>query len=98
MASSDRMTWACTGSNQDRVRYFMIKAAIAVMAEAENAANHVDRMAYAMRCLTGQADVTQYTIGVATNSTIAAKIDAVETVSDSDLEYTVNSLFDAYAG
>lgn len=108
MSSADCMAIANNGTFQQRVKYYMQRAAIAVMAEAPEHANHADRVAYARRVLdvtgsTGMAaSIAEYAIAVVTNSTIAATIAAnplnQAAISDNDLEFTVNSMFDAFAG
>ena len=80
---------------QDKVRYFLVKAAIAVMAEDGATDNHAARVLFAQKCLAGTASVASYALGVSTNATIKGKIDA-GTDYDSDLEFVVNSMFDAY--
>lgn len=80
-----------------RVEYFVIKAALAVMTESEATANHSDRIVYAQRVLNANYNKHGYVVGVLTNSTIAALSDP-SAVNDNDLEFVVNSLFDAFAG
>ena len=82
---------------QDKIRFFMVKAAISVMAEINTTDFHTERAAYAIKILSGTASVDAYALGVSANDTVKAKIDA-ETDYDSDLEFVVNSLFTAYAG
>lgn len=76
-----------------RVQFAMMKAAIAVQAESSGAANHTNRSGYARSVLN---DPNRYgplfAQGVVTNAAIT------DTSSDSDIEFTVNSLWDAYAG
>ena len=82
---------------QDKVKFYVVKAAIAVMAEAGTVEGHTERVAFAEKVLAGAASMAMYALGVSTNATIKTKIDA-GTDYDSDLEFVVNSLFDAYAG
>ena len=82
---------------QDKISFYMTKAAIAVMAELDTTANHVNRVAYAEDILAADVSINAYAQGVSTNATIKTKIDNEEDY-DSDLEFVVNSLFDAYAG
>ena len=82
---------------QDKVHYYMVKAAIAVMTEAAIVGEHELRAAYATKVLNNLVSVAAYALGVSTNVTIKAKIDAGEDY-DGDLEFVVNSLFTAFAG
>ena len=82
-----------------RVDFFMKKAAVAILAEVVATAGHTERVAYAKLVLDGTASVREFATGVGTNTTVATVIvGGDETVTDSDLEFTVNSLFSAYAG
>jgi len=82
---------------KDKVNYYMVKAAIAVMAEEVATEHHEKRVDLASRILRGSFSVEAYALGVTTNAAIKGKIDA-GTSYDADLEFTVNSLFTAYAG
>lgn len=94
---ADEITW------QDRIEYYRLKAAIAVMAEDAQTANHAERVTYAKKIIEGGDNISGYSLAVATNSTIQAAI-IVATgapgwdVTDNDIEFTVNSLFNAFAG
>lgn len=87
---------------KNRVNYAMINAAVAVVAEANNTANHQKRCDFARSIIGGSANVFQYCIGVLNNSTIAAEANSATTpdfaIPDSDIQFAVNSLFNAYAG
>lgn len=87
---------------KDRVRFYATKAAIAVMSEAGNVVGHAERVIYAKAILAGSVDIQQLAYGVVTNSTIAASADAGTPpdfeIVDGDIEFVVNSLFNAYAG
>jgi len=80
-----------------KIKYEMVKAAIAVMAEAAATVGHAARITYAGKILDGSASVEQMAIGVATNTTIKGHIEA-ERDYVPDLPFTINSLFNAYAG
>lgn len=95
MAAADSMTVAINGAFQDRVRYFLVKAAVAVMAEAGNTAGHALRVTYANAVLAGSAPITPVSVAVTTNATVAA---AGFAATDGDLEFVVNSLFSALSG
>ena len=82
---------------QDKVMYYVTKAAIAVMAEEAITPHHAKRVAFAHRILDGGFRVERYALGVMANSTIKSKVDS-DTKYDDDLEFVVNSLFTAYAG
>lgn len=103
MASFDEMlTIASQTAFLRRVEYALKKAAIAVMAEEASTANHSERVTYAKKILEGSASVSEYAKSVVTNSTITTNGDLSESplfgINDSDLEYTVNSMFNAMAG
>lgn len=76
-----------------RVQHAMLKAAIAVQAEATNTTNHINRSAYARSVLN---DPNRYGAffaqGVVTNGAIT------DASSDSDIEFTVNAMWDAFSG
>ena len=88
---------------QAKVQYYMTKAAVAVMAEAyggtgqPTADEHLKRTDYAKKILSGEINITEYCRAVTTNSTITQKFLANQEFQ-SDLEYVVNSLYDAFAG
>lgn len=84
-----------------RVRYCAKKAAVAVMAEAPETASHAERVAYAKQLLDGTASASSYAQAVVTNATLTAsgELDPAQFgISDGDLEFTVNSMFNAMAG
>lgn len=82
---------------QDKVKFEMQTAAIAVMAEAAETANHVERVVYAKSILDGSASVQEMAIGVLTNLTIKAQVIADEDYTD-NLAYAVTTMFNAFAG
>ncbi len=79
-----------------RVKYFMQKAAAAVLAEAGSVSGHDLRAAYANKVLVGSASELEMAMTVVTNSTIAAA--GAFLSPDSDIEFAVNSFWDAFAG
>jgi hypothetical protein len=85
-----------------RVEYCLKKAAIDVMAELATVDNHAERVAYATKVLTGEASVGEYARAVVTNPTLTAGGDISSPpnmgISDGDLQYTVESMFNAHAG
>ena len=80
-----------------KVQFEMVKAAIAVMAEAAVTTGHALRIVYAGKILDGSASVEQMAIGVVTNTTIKGHIEA-GTDYTPDLAFVINTLFNAYAG
>jgi hypothetical protein len=92
------MTFVKTDADfQNRVKYFFQKAAIAVMAEDPGTTNHDERADFAGAVLGGDMDVLELAIAVATNATIAANIVATIESTDNDVEFTVNSMYNAFA-
>lgn len=87
---------------QNRVEYCLKKAAVAVMAELAGTANHAERVVYASKVLDGQASVIEAAKAAVTNPTLTAGGDIgagpLFGISDNDLEFTVNSMFNAFAG
>lgn len=94
---ADYWTFQNNKEFRGKVKYEMQMAAIAVMAEAAETANHTERVAYAKEILDGSASITKFCIGILTNSTIKAHVIA-DTDYTSDLAYTVSSMFNAFAG
>lgn len=99
MAFSDQATLAETPAFIKRVRLALCKAAVAVCSEAyggvgqPSAAQHNLRAAWATQVLRNpEIPAVWYAWGVVTNGAITA-----ESI-DSDIEFTVNGMFDAYAG
>lgn len=85
---------AGTAEFQDRVRYFAVKSALAIVAESDQTANHADRLVWARGILNG-GSVAGLALGVLTNPTIAA---SAPNVVDGDVEFAVVSMIDAFAG
>ena len=85
-----------------RVKFLATKAAVAVMAEDAGTANHAERVVYAKTVLDGTYNANTMAIACLTNSTIQAGADVTDApdygISDNDLEFAVNSLFNAMAG
>ena len=86
---------------QNRVKYYMQKAGIAVMTEANTTPNHTERVTYANKVLDGTASVFEQAVGVTTNATIAAEANAATQpdwgIQDSNIEFQVNAQYNAYA-
>lgn len=103
MASYNEMQLIAADANfQRRVLYCLKKAAVAVMAEDAETGNHAERVVYAKSVLEGTAGAAEAAKAIVTNSTITAGADPTTLpgfdISDGDLEFTVNSMFNAFAG
>lgn len=102
--ASDLMIIANAPGFQGRVKYWLESAAVAVMAEAANTASHGPRVNYAYSILRGSASVLEVTVAVLTNTTIAGEANVATTansgyaIPDSDIQFAINSLFNALAG
>jgi len=89
---------------QKRVKYALQSAALGVMAEAGNVTSHAARVIYAKLVLSGSANVFEVSVGVLNNSTIASEAEITVPASgsfsipDSDIQFAVNSDFNAFAG
>lgn len=86
---------------QARVAYALNVAAVAAYNEAGTVAGHAARAAYATKVLNGQADIPAVALAVLTNSTIAAEANSAaagNSIPDSDIQFSINSLFSALAG
>ena len=97
MVIANNSTW------KTRIKYMMQKGAVAVMAEAGSVSGHDLRAAYAKTVLSGEASIYQYSVAVVTNSTILTGLNLSTNpdganISDNDLEFTVNSMWDAFSG
>ena len=94
MTLTEQITWLGVADNVSHVRQCLCKAAVAVAAEDASAtAHHATRSAYAFAVLGNPtAAGTAAAFAVATNPGLTT------TPSDSDLEFTVNSMFNALAG
>jgi len=80
-----------------QVRQACITSAIAISAEINTTANHTNRANYSKQVLAAPDYYAPIIAqGVANNSTIAAE--AIGAVVDSDVQFTVNSIWNAYAG
>ena len=93
MAAIDSMELAHDRGFARRVKYFMTKAALAIYPEGPNP-NKSQRVTYATTVLDGSASVFEMTVAVLTNATVAA---AGVAATDADIEFTVNSFWDAFS-
>ncbi len=96
MALNKIIAEARTRQLQDKIRYHLGAAGIAVMAEEESHENHVNRLNYAGVILRGGANIFQVALALVTNLTIAAKIEADEDY-DGDIAYVITTIYDAFA-
>ncbi len=85
-----------------RVEYCLKKSAVAVMAEDAGTGSHAERVVYAKLILGGDASVQEAAKAIVTNSTLTTAGDLSASplfgISDNDLEFTINSMFNAFAG
>lgn len=96
--SKECVDFAATDATyQAQIQYFFTKAAIAVMAESAETANHRNRIRFASAILRGQINEQQLRIAVLTNATIAATVNDAKKPIEGDIEFMVNSVFDAFA-
>jgi len=89
---------------QRRVLYALLTSSKNIMAEPANVTNHADRAAFAEKVINTPS---QYVLSVSQIVTTNVAIDAVlnketgayeTTASDPDIQFTVDSLFNALAG
>ena len=92
MSFKDQLGVAQNGDFIRRVQMAIIKSALAIQAEDPATANHAQRSALAYKVLhEPEAYAPKFAMGVATNPVITAASE------DADIEFTVNSMWDAYA-
>lgn len=100
MISDDAMIAALDEGFQKRVRYFLTKAAVGILYEAETTDNHFKRAVFAKQILNNQQNVVDYAVAVMTNGALASTSVGQSTpdfgITDGDLEFTVNSLIGAF--
>lgn len=78
-----------------RVEFFVVKAAVAVTAENPVTALHAERQALAEQILASpESHVTRFALAAMTNATLLAAV-SHSAITDNDLEFTVNSVYDA---
>jgi len=98
----DFTTISTNAGFQGRCLYALTVAAVNVAAEANNTANHQQRVNYAKTVLNGGANLLQVALAVLTNSTISAEAVVATTpdyaIPDSDIQFAINSLFNDLAG
>lgn len=98
----DFTTISTNSGFQGRCLYALTVASVNVVAEANNTANHQQRVNYAKTVLSGGANIVSVCLAVLTNSTISAEAAVATTpdyaIPDSDIQFAINSLFNALAG
>lgn len=99
----DLNTIANDATFQGRCIYALEVAAVNVMAESNQTAQHEVRTNYARTVLNGSVTGLRIALAVLTNPSISAEADASKvgtgfSIPDSDIQFTVNSLFNALAG
>ena len=80
---------------------FVVKAADVAMDELASTPGHTERVVFANKVFISDYDLTQYTSAVLTNGTLLANLntsDGDNGITDSDLEFTVNSFYNSFAG
>jgi hypothetical protein len=103
MASFDDLnTIANNAGFQGRCLYALEVAAVAVMAEVNTTTQHFNRLTFARTVLNGSVTGLRVALAVLTNSTIASEAVAATTpdyaIPDGDIQFAVNSLYNALAG
>lgn len=86
---------AANGDFRRRVQYLMTKAALAQLSGDPDPAD----VLLGQRVLKGEEPVAQWAMACVTNPSIAAGLHELDgsTITDGDLEFTVNSLWSAFA-
>ncbi len=101
MASYDQLiTMAGNSAFQQRVRYALAVGAVAVYSEVSSSTGHTPRLAMATAVLQGNYSPAPMALAVLTNPTIAAEATFTSdgyNIPDSDLQFAVNSLWNALA-
>lgn len=87
---------------QQRVQHAMSVAALAIYAEDAGTSGHAARAAFAVRVLAGNFSLPPACVAVLANASIAAEANPATTpdfaIPDSDIQFTVNSIWNALAG
>ena len=85
----------------DRVNFYVVKAAVAAMAEDPTTAGHTKRVEFAVKVFAEQYKVRQYAAAVLSNLAVLSKLSDTaghNGVSDIELQDTVNLFYNAFAG
>ncbi len=98
----DLMTIALNSRFQDRIKYALTSAAVSVFNEASSTTGHTARVEYADGIIRGSYNLGPASLAVLTNTTIASEANLAHapdfSIPDSDIQFAVNSLWDAFAG
>jgi hypothetical protein len=85
-----------------RINMAAFNCALAVMAESANTPSHAQRVIFAATILAGNSPNLLLAYGILNNTTIAAEADVSSppgfAIPDGDLQFAMNSIFNAYAG
>lgn len=93
MTLAEQVTQLADTAYVGRIRQALVKAAVAVMAEAANTTGHELRVAYARAVLGAPDDA-----GILAARAVVTNAGLDGTDTDNDIEFTVNSMFNALAG
>ncbi len=98
----DLITIAGNNGFQDRIKYALTSAAISVYNELSSTTGHATRVDYARSVLGGNLNLPSASLAVLTNTSIATGASLSSppyfAIIDSDIQFAVNSLWDALAG
>lgn len=86
---------------RNRIDYFVVKAALSIMSESAGTASHSERVTFANKVFNSDYNLDQYVDAVLTNATVLTNLSATESdngINDADMEFTVNSFYNAFAG
>jgi hypothetical protein len=97
----DLITIAGNNGFQNRIKYALTQAAISVYNEASSSTGHIARLAYATGVIGGNYNLAPAALAVLTNTTISAEATLSSApdfaIPDSDIQFAVNSLWNALA-
>lgn len=85
---------------QNRVGIAMSSAAVAIYNESNTVTGHTARAAYATKVLNGNYNLPAVCLAVLINSTIQSEAQNIagNNILDSDIQFQVNSIWNALAG
>lgn len=105
MASANHLHKIASNSEfQRRVKYYMTKGAVDVIAESIATVGHASRVAYSNGVLDGSASVLEHALAALCNATVAAAADPTLSqdggfgITDNDLEFAINEHWNAMSG
>jgi len=93
MTLTEQITWSADADNKSKVRQLLLKAAVSIMYEPTDTVGYELRRKYAKFVLGNPivaADIVVF--AVATNSALLVE------ASDSDIEFTIGTMINAFAG